>query len=136
MKPYYYVQFASDLENEPRHESLAGAREAAEMLAAENPGDSVEILKCVGIASCTKASTFWMDGEEPKDDPPAIQFFTNSARDVFWMREKYTKMVFREWIGEWQHSETPTRYLMAPLQPIDESELPEDARQKLKEIEQ
>jgi len=136
MKSYYYVLNPNGQAPKVKHPTLERAQREAERIAAFKPGVSLEILKCVGIASCSKASTFWMDGEEPKKDPPAIQFFTNSARDVFWMVEGDTKMVFRDWIGEWQHSETPTRYRMAPLQPIDESELPEDAREKLKEIEQ
>ncbi len=132
MKPYYYIQ----LPYERRHESLAGAREAAEMLADQNPGDSVEILKCVGIASCSKVSTFWMDGEEPKEDPPAIQFFRNSAWDIFYRVEGENVMLFRDWVGHWQCSSTSCTQAVKSLQPIDESEIPEDAQEKLKEIEQ
>jgi hypothetical protein len=84
MKPYYYVKFASGSRHESRHGSLAFAQEAAEKLAMESPGESLEILKCVGIASCSKASTFWMDGEEPAADLREFEFYRNAASTVFW----------------------------------------------------
>jgi len=113
MKPYYYVQFTSDLENEPRHESLAEAREDAEMRAAENPGDSIEILKCVGIASCSKASTFWMDGEEPAADLREFEFYRNADRTIFWRVAKDTVEVGFDYgndcIYPWERSQHPKR---------------------------
>jgi hypothetical protein len=36
-------------------------------LAEQHPTGHFEILKCVGFARTTKAATFWMDGEGPKD---------------------------------------------------------------------
>jgi hypothetical protein len=36
-------------------------------LCEQHPSESFEILKCVGFARTTKAATFWMDGEVPKD---------------------------------------------------------------------
>jgi hypothetical protein len=136
MKPYYYVLNPNGQAPKVKHPTLEIAQREAERIAAFKPGVSLEILKCVGIASCSKASTFWMDGEEPKEDPPAIRFFTNPARDIFWMIDGKTKMIFREWFGEWQHTQTPTKHLAVRLQPIDESSLPDDAREKLKEIKQ
>lgn len=62
MKPYYRV------ENE-RFDTLTDAQQRAEDLAAKFPGRSFEILRCVGYASTSKVSTFWMDGEGPPEKP-------------------------------------------------------------------
>lgn len=35
-------------------------------MAESEPGQAFEILRCIGIAQTSKASTFWMDGEEPE----------------------------------------------------------------------
>ena len=68
MKPYYRVY--SDESIAAEHvETLDDAQVRAEFLAAKHPGRSFEILKCVGYASTSKASTFWMDGEEPQEKP-------------------------------------------------------------------
>jgi hypothetical protein len=135
MKPYYYVFKPTGSAPKVRHDTLAKAQEEAERLATRERC-AIEILRCVGIASCSKASTFWMDGEEPKEDPPEIQFFRNSAWDIFYRVDGENVMLFRDWVGHWQCSSTYCTLAVKSLQPIDESELPEDARQKLKEIEQ
>jgi len=52
-----------------RHATLAEAQEEAERRAASEPGRVFEILKCVAISQTSKASTFWMDGEESPETP-------------------------------------------------------------------
>ena len=64
MKPYYYVFKASGHPPSKRHESLEAARVESLRLAALHPGQSFEILMCIGITQTTKASTFWMNGFE------------------------------------------------------------------------
>lgn len=65
MKPYYYVFKSSGHPPSKRHESLELARLESLRLAALHPGQSFEILMCIGITQTTKPSTFWMDGLEP-----------------------------------------------------------------------
>jgi len=65
MKPYYYVFKSSGNPPSARHESLESARVESLRLASLYPGQSFEILMCIGITQTTKASTFWMDGLEP-----------------------------------------------------------------------
>jgi hypothetical protein len=84
MKPYYYALRGIPEDNEIRHSTLAEAQSEAERKAAKSPGSSYEIVKCVGIASCSKASTFWMDEEEPAADLREFEFYRNADRTVFW----------------------------------------------------
>jgi hypothetical protein len=65
MEPYYYVFKSSGHPPSKRHESLESARIESLRLAALHPGQSFEILLCIGITQAAKASTFWMDGIEP-----------------------------------------------------------------------
>ena len=67
MTPYYYVRRQDS--PDPLHETLESAQATAEKMAESEPGQVFEILRCVGIASTSKASTFWMDGEEPPEKP-------------------------------------------------------------------
>lgn len=69
MKPYYYVlnktqKFAPTYQ----HKTLEDATTEAERLAEKHPGTAFEILQCLGVSSVPKASTFWMDGAEPKSE--------------------------------------------------------------------
>jgi hypothetical protein len=48
------------------HSTLRQAEQEATRLAAQHPGDSFEILKCLGAVRCTKPSTFWNDGVNPE----------------------------------------------------------------------
>jgi hypothetical protein len=129
MKPYYYVLSASDLEADPRHFSLARARKAAEILASENPGDSVEILKCVGIASCSKASTFWMDGEEPAADLREFEFYRNAGGTVFWRVGKDGIEIACDYGDgykeDWERSQKTRSELESSMVRITADELPE-----------
>jgi len=67
MKPYYYVYRYQDRGPRVRHATLEAAQTEAMRLAEQHPTGYFEILKCVGFARTTKAATFWMDGEGPKD---------------------------------------------------------------------
>ena len=64
MRPYYYVFKPSGHPPSKRHESLESARVESLRLATQHPGQSFEILMCIGITQTTKASTFWMNGFE------------------------------------------------------------------------
>ena len=66
MKPYYYVYDPKELATHgDKFDSADKAEQLALELATKYPGSAFEILRCVGIAQTTKASTFWMDGEGP-----------------------------------------------------------------------
>jgi hypothetical protein len=71
MKPYFYVYRVSPNATGPtvRHETLRAAADEAYRLAEKHPGQSFEILKCVGFSKTASAMTFWMDGEQPYREP-------------------------------------------------------------------
>ena len=65
MKHYYYVYRTQyELDSMVKHDTIQSAQKEAEQLASQNPGESFEILLCVGISStpAVRASTFWVDG--------------------------------------------------------------------------
>ena len=66
MKPYYYVYRIGHGNSNVKHPTLDSAHKEAERICNQHPGTSFEILKCVASVRCTQASTFWMDGEEPR----------------------------------------------------------------------
>jgi hypothetical protein len=130
MKPHYYIKFASYVSLlESRPASLATAQEAAEKLAIENPGESLEILKCVGIASCSKASTFWMDEEEPAADLREFEFYRNAASTVFWRVGKDSIEIGCDYGNEytypWERSQHTKQELERSKIRITADELPE-----------
>ncbi len=66
MKPFYYIYNATIGEfTGEKFDTRERATKWSLEFAEENPGQSFEILKCVGHSSTSKASTFWMDGEGP-----------------------------------------------------------------------
>lgn len=69
MKPHYYVANPETFTSYSKHKTLAEAIAEAERLAEKHPGASFEILQCLGVSSVPKASTFWMDGVDPKSEP-------------------------------------------------------------------
>jgi len=70
MKPYFYLYNATIGEfTGEKFDTAARAVEMSLELAESNPGESFEILRCVGYSSTSKASTFWVDGEEPPEKP-------------------------------------------------------------------
>lgn len=70
MKPYYYI-YRTDESRGPKvkHATLEEAQSESERLANKHPGSAFEILRCVGITQCAQANTFWLDGEEPPEQP-------------------------------------------------------------------
>lgn len=69
MKPHYYVANPETFTSYSKHKTLAEATTEAERLAEKHLGTSFEILQCLGVSSVPKASTFWMDGVDPKSEP-------------------------------------------------------------------
>jgi len=67
MKPYYYATHP-ELSIGNKYKTLAEATTEAERLAEKHPGTAFEILQCLGVSSVPKASTFWMDGAEPRSE--------------------------------------------------------------------
>jgi hypothetical protein len=65
MKPYYYVNRIGGERPTVKHNSLKQAQNESLRLANKHPGQSFEILICIGITRTTKPGTFWMDGVEP-----------------------------------------------------------------------
>jgi hypothetical protein len=100
MMPYYYVFKPTGSAPKVRHDTLAEAQEEAERLATRE-GAAIEILKCVGIASCSKASTFWMDGEGP--EPGGTRYFVGLTGHTAWRqrqgaRLEVTNQDSRHWV--------------------------------------
>jgi len=65
MKPYYYVARVGGSPPTVKHDTLELARGEAMRLAAKHPGESFEILQCMGVARCSEPSVFWVDGVTP-----------------------------------------------------------------------
>jgi len=69
MKPYYYVlNKTQKIAPTYQHKTLEEATTEAERLAEKHPGTAFEILQCLGVSSVPKASTFWMDGADPRSE--------------------------------------------------------------------
>lgn len=69
MKPYYYVlNKTQKIAPTYQHKTLEDATTEAERLAEKHPGTAFEIMQCLGVSSVPKASTFWMDGAEPRSE--------------------------------------------------------------------
>lgn len=82
MKPYYYVYRYQKNAPVVRHATLASAQAEAERLATQHPGDSIEILKAVGVSRINgPASTFFMDGEGDAFDDMR-EYLNNLAKDI------------------------------------------------------
>ena len=62
MKPYYYIYRVGYGKPTIKHSNLEDATEESERLAGQHPGETFEILKCLGITRTTTPQTFWMDG--------------------------------------------------------------------------
>ncbi len=129
MKPYYYALRLMPEDNEIQHSTLAEAQSEAERKAAKAPGLSYEIVKCVGIASCSKASTFWMDGEESAADLREFEFYRNAGGTVFWRVSKdgvETAYNYKNaYKDEWKRSQKTRNELESRMVRITADELPE-----------
>jgi hypothetical protein len=62
MKPYFYVYRVGDRAPIIKHPTAEAAMAESHRLAAQHPGETFEILKCLGITRTTTPQTFWMDG--------------------------------------------------------------------------
>ena len=62
MKPYYYIYRVGYGKPTIKHYSLKDAQIESLRLAAQHPGETFEILLCMGITQTTTPRTFWMDG--------------------------------------------------------------------------
>lgn len=65
MKPYYYVNRAGGSPSHFRYHTLESANNKALAMAAQFPGESYEIMQCLGITRAANPQTFWMDGVIP-----------------------------------------------------------------------
>jgi hypothetical protein len=68
MKPHYYVFRVGHGKSTIKHYSMQEAATEAERLAGQHPGDTFEILKCLGFTRTVTPQTFWMDGVDPALD--------------------------------------------------------------------
>ncbi|MFY8215264.1 MAG: hypothetical protein ACOVMP_01530 [Chthoniobacterales bacterium] len=65
MKPYYYVFRVGGSHPRIKHPTMESAHAESMRLAAQHPGDSFEILQCIGTTRTTTPQTFWVDGIIP-----------------------------------------------------------------------
>lgn len=65
MKPYYYIYRVGNGKSTIKHYTLEEAARESERLAAQHPGDTFEILKCIGVTRTVNPQTSWMDGVTP-----------------------------------------------------------------------
>lgn len=79
MKPYYYVLNKTHGAPTFQHKTLEEATTEAERLAEKHPGTAFEILQCLGVSSVPKASTFWMDGAEPRSEAMSLDDWIDEA---------------------------------------------------------
>lgn len=78
MKPYYRIlRLNHGRAPTVQHATLKEAETEALRLAGQHPGETFEILECLGIARTTTPSIFWNDGVEPpvkrkRDETPVF----------------------------------------------------------------
>ena len=70
MKPYYYIYRVGYGKPTIKHQTLALAHAEAMRLAGQHPGETFELLECLGIVQTTTPQAFWMDGVTPPDTGP------------------------------------------------------------------
>jgi len=105
MNPYYYVYNQQGGAPRGRHDTAQKAINEAERLAAKQPGQAFEVLKCVAISQTQKASTFWMDGEARPIEEKAkwrtlASWETIEEGDEFYYHTKEWVNVPPSWLGE------------------------------------
>ena len=61
MKPYYYIYRVGGSHPKTKHANLKLAHDESLRLSGQHPGETFEILQCVGITRTTEPSTFWLD---------------------------------------------------------------------------
>jgi len=102
MKPYYYVHNQQGGAPRVRYDTAQKAINEAERLSAKQPGQAFEVLKCVAISQTHKASTFWMDGEEPAKEPEwrrLTQWEIIEVEDEFCYNFDEWVPVMPSWVG-------------------------------------
>lgn len=109
MKPFYYINNATIGEfTGEKFDTLERATEESLELAEANPGQSFEILKCVGHSSTSNASTFWMDGEEPQHPFPTMRpGWPGIDREELPEKPRYRMMFPGQWTLPSDEYETP-----------------------------
>lgn len=70
MKPYYYVYRVGGSHPRIKHATLKDACRESMRLATQHPGDSFEILQCLGVTRTSTPQTFWMNGIDPEFHEP------------------------------------------------------------------
>jgi len=94
MKTYYYVYRPGTKGPTVRHATLTEAEAEAARLATTHPGETFEILQCLGLTSTPvpAPSTFWLDGCEPVSARPVPAAALTNPR--------YTCTDFKcQWVG-------------------------------------
>jgi hypothetical protein len=65
MKPYYYVFKVGVRHPRIKHATIELATAESERLARLHPGETFEILMCLGVTKTINPHTSWMDGVVP-----------------------------------------------------------------------
>jgi hypothetical protein len=65
MNTYYYVFRVGGNIPTVRHETIESAHRESERLARIHPGQSFEILQCIGVSKTVAVETSWMPGIVP-----------------------------------------------------------------------
>jgi hypothetical protein len=69
MKPYYFILDNDSATVLCQVDTAKEAQTIAEKEAIMHPSKTFRILKCIGFSQTSGVNTFWMDGEEPKQEP-------------------------------------------------------------------
>jgi hypothetical protein len=65
MKPYFYIYRVDHSLPRVKHATIESAHSEAMRLSEQHPGETFEILQCLGITRTTTPQTFWVDGVIP-----------------------------------------------------------------------
>lgn len=65
MTTFFYVYRVGYGKPTIKHQTLVQAEQEAVRLSGQHPGESFEILQCLGITKTVTPQTFWMDGVIP-----------------------------------------------------------------------
>ena len=69
MNHYYYVFRVGGSHPRIKHQTLEAAHAESLRLSGQHPGDTFEILLCLGISRMITPQTFWNDGFIPPPTP-------------------------------------------------------------------
>jgi hypothetical protein len=65
MKPYFYIFRVGYDTPKVKHATIESAHAEAMRLSEQHPGETFEILQCLGITRATTPQTSWVDGFSP-----------------------------------------------------------------------